>query len=44
MEHLGYTVTRLIRTSYGPFQLGKLARSEVREVPGRVIRDQVPRS
>ena len=44
MDHLGYTVTRLIRTSYGPFQLGKLARSEVREVPGRVIRDQVPRS
>lgn len=44
MEHLGYTVTRLIRTSYGPFQLGKLGRSEVREVPGRVIRDQVPRS
>lgn len=44
MEHLGYTVTRLIRTSYGPFQLGKLSRSEVSEVPGRVIRDQVPRS
>ena len=43
MEHLGYTVTRLIRTSYGPFQLGKLTRSEVNEIPARVIRDQVPR-
>ncbi|MEH6755254.1 MAG: pseudouridine synthase [Alphaproteobacteria bacterium] len=43
MEHLGYTVTRLIRTSYGPFQLGKLTRSEVYEIPARVIRDQVPR-
>lgn len=43
MEHLGYRVTRLIRTSYGPFQLGKLTRSEVSEIPARVIRDQVPR-
>ncbi|MDE0779729.1 MAG: pseudouridine synthase [Alphaproteobacteria bacterium] len=43
MEHLNYKVTRLIRTAYGPFQLGKLTRSEVREIPGRVIRDQVPR-
>lgn len=44
MEHVGYTVTRLIRTGYGPFQLGKLARGQVREVPARVIRDQVPRA
>lgn len=44
MEHIGYTVTRLIRTSYGPFQLGKLTRSEVREIPAKVIRDQVPRA
>ena len=42
MEHLDYMVTRLIRTAYGPFQLGKLNRSEVNEVPARVIRDQVP--
>jgi 23S rRNA pseudouridine2605 synthase len=42
MEHVGYTVTRLIRTAYGPFQLGKLERGQVREVPARVIRDQVP--
>lgn len=44
MEHLDYKVTRLIRTAYGPFQLGKLVRSEVSEVPERVIRDQVPRN
>ena len=42
MEHLDYTVTRLIRTAYGPFQLGKLNRSGVNEVPARVVRDQVP--
>jgi len=42
MEHLGLSVTRLIRTAYGPFQLGKLGRGEVEEVPARVIRDQVP--
>ncbi|MBT5571614.1 MAG: rRNA pseudouridine synthase [Alphaproteobacteria bacterium] len=44
MEHLDYKVTRLIRTAYGPFQLGKLNRSEVSEIPARVIRDQVPRN
>jgi 23S rRNA pseudouridine2605 synthase len=42
MEHLGLSVTRLIRTAYGPFQLGKLGRGEVEEVPARVIRDQIP--
>ena len=41
MEHLGLQVTRLIRISYGPFQLGKLPRGAVEEVPARVIRDQI---
>jgi 23S rRNA pseudouridine2605 synthase len=41
LEHLGYTVTRLIRLSYGPFQLGDLARGEVEEVPGKVLADQL---
>jgi 23S rRNA pseudouridine2605 synthase len=41
LEHLGLTVTRLIRVSYGPFQLGDLTRGEVREVKGRVLRDQL---
>jgi len=41
LEHLGLTVNRLIRVSYGPFQLGDLAVGEVREVRGRVLRDQL---
>jgi len=41
MEHLGLPVSRLIRISYGPFQLGELAPGEVREVPKKVLRDQV---
>lgn len=40
-EHLGYPVNRLIRTAYGPFQLGKLARGGVEEVPRRVLKDQL---
>lgn len=40
-EHLGHPVNRLIRTAYGPFQLGKLARGDVDEVPRRVLRDQL---
>lgn len=39
-EHLGWTVSRLIRVSYGPFQLGNLKRGEVEEVPARVLDDQ----
>ncbi|MBI1207082.1 MAG: pseudouridine synthase [Azospirillum sp.] len=41
METLGLTVNRLIRTAYGPFQLGKLPEGEVEEVPRRVVRDQL---
>ncbi|MGH6923412.1 MAG: pseudouridine synthase [Propylenella sp.] len=41
LEHLGLAVTRLIRVSYGPFQLGDLKRGEVREVRGRVLREQL---
>ncbi|MCP5367009.1 MAG: rRNA pseudouridine synthase [Hyphomicrobiales bacterium] len=41
MEHLGLSVTRLIRLSFGPFQLGNLARGQVEEVPPRVLRDQL---
>ena len=43
MAHLGLGVTRLIRIAYGPFQLGTLPRGAVDEVPGRVLRDQLPR-
>ncbi len=41
MEYLGYSVTRLIRLSYGPFQLGHLARGELEEVPRKVLREQL---
>lgn len=44
MEALGVTVNRLIRVSYGPFQLGELKQGEVEELKQRVVRDQVGQS
>ncbi len=41
MEAVGLTVNRLIRVSYGPFQLGKLAAGAVEEVRPRVLREQL---
>ena len=41
MAHLGLEVNRLIRVSYGPFQLGELAEGEVEEVKTRVLREQL---
>ena len=41
LEHLGYSVTRLIRVAYGPFQLGLLGRGEIAEVPAKVLREQL---
>ncbi len=41
MEHLGLTVTRLLRTAYGPFQLGLLPRGAVEEVNPKVLREQL---
>ena len=41
LEHVGLKVNRLIRTAYGPFQLGKLAQGAVDEVPGKVLREQL---
>jgi 23S rRNA pseudouridine2605 synthase len=41
MDHLGYSVNRLIRTAYGPFQLGGLHRGGVEEAPSRVLKDQL---
>jgi len=38
---LGLDVTRLIRISYGPFQLGELAEGAVHELKGRYLRDQL---
>ncbi|TNE40266.1 MAG: rRNA pseudouridine synthase [Alphaproteobacteria bacterium] len=41
MEHLGYTVSRLIRISYGPMQLGDLPSGKVEEVKSKILRDQM---
>ncbi len=41
LGHLGLMVTRLIRISFGPFQLGELAEGAVEEVPTRVLREQL---
>ncbi len=41
LEHLGLAVNRLIRLSYGPFQLMDLPEGDVREIRGRVLRDQL---
>ncbi|GEO85103.1 MULTISPECIES: pseudouridine synthase [Alphaproteobacteria] len=38
---LGLEVNRLIRISYGPFQLGDLPEGKVIEVRGRMLRDQL---
>jgi len=40
-EHVGLTVNRLIRVSYGPFQLRDLKAGEVEEVRPRVLADQM---
>lgn len=42
MMGLNLHVSRLIRLSYGPFQLGLLKPGELEEVPGKVIAEQVP--
>jgi 23S rRNA pseudouridine2605 synthase len=41
MAHLGLEVNRLIRISYGPFQLAELAEGQVEEVKTRVLREQL---
>jgi 23S rRNA pseudouridine2605 synthase len=40
-EHIGLKVNRLIRIAYGPFQLGELEPGEAREMPTRVLREQL---
>jgi 23S rRNA pseudouridine2605 synthase len=44
LEHLELRVNRLIRVSFGPFQLGSLAREAISEVPEKVIREQIGRT
>jgi len=39
--HLGLEVNRLIRVSYGPFQLGEVPEGQVEEIKSRVLREQL---
>src|SRR5436309_8859547 len=41
LRHLGLHVARLIRISFGPFQLGELGDGAIEEVSTRVLRDQL---
>jgi len=41
LEHLGLKVNRLIRVSFGPFQLGELKEADVEEVKTRTLREQL---
>src|SRR4029077_5128708 len=41
LGHLGLAVARLIRISFGPFQLAGLAEGAVEEVPTRTLREQL---
>jgi 23S rRNA pseudouridine2605 synthase len=41
LRHLDLHVARLIRVSFGPFQLGDIEEGEISEVPTRVLRDQL---
>jgi 23S rRNA pseudouridine2605 synthase len=41
MDHFGLAVNRLIRVSFGPFQLGELPEGAVEEVKTRTLRDQL---
>jgi 23S rRNA pseudouridine2605 synthase len=42
LERVGLQVTRLIRTGYGPFQLGRLAQGAIEEVPLRTLPNLLP--
>ena len=41
LEHFGLSVTRLIRVSFGPFQLGDMPEGTAEEIRGRYLRDQL---
>lgn len=41
MEHMGLAVNRLIRVSYGPFQLGNLPEGAAKEVDQKTLRTQI---
>lgn len=43
LEHFGLQVNRLIRTAYGPFQLGFLPEGTLKEISHKVIANHIPK-
>ena len=41
MQYMGLEVARLIRLSYGPFQLGSMKENEVKEVTQKALKEQL---
>ena len=41
MNYIGYNVNRLIRVSFGPFQIKNLASGEIEEVKNKILNDQL---
>jgi len=41
LDYVGLSVNRLIRISYGPFQLGTLKRGAVEQVKPKILREQL---
>ncbi len=41
LEHFGLAVNRLIRVSYGPFQINEVPEGDAKEVRSRVLREQL---
>ena len=41
MAHIGMTVNRLIRTSYGPFRLNEMKPGKVEEIKPKILREQL---
>lgn len=39
LEHYGLQVNRLIRTVFGPFQLGKLKTGQIKEIPMKTLKE-----
>lgn len=41
MDHIDLKVNRLIRVSYGPFQIGELKKGEITQISQKILKDQL---